>query len=354
MLHNWINPNKNYAYSGVSAVYDSLKNTKKLKDIENDLSEIRTYTLHKEKKPVKNFNPFFIYSKHQMWQSDLVYLPNFINENEGSKYLMCVLEVFSRKLFIKVIKNKDTKTVLDAFSEIHKSIGASPKILYVDKGGEYVNKKFKDYCTSNSIKLVFTLNDTKAPHVERAQRSIQSLLYKMLEEKQTRHFLPYLDDVLKIYNNRKNRITGFSPNDAYKDENSVKVRENLEKYYMQKVHLRKKPKFKVGDTVRISLKRRVFERGYEPKFSEEVFKIRKIYTNLPQPRYSVTSFDEREKIEGTFYERELAKAAHQDYKIEKILKTRKRGRLVEHLVKWVGYSNEHNSWIKDSDITQKF
>lgn len=289
-----------------------------------------------------------------MWQSDLVYLPNFISENGGYKYLFCLMEVFSRKLFVKLLKNKDTNSVLEAFSHIHKEIAVNPKILYVDKGGEYTNKKFKDYCSANNIKIVFALNDTKAPHIERCQRTLQGILYRMMEENQTKQYLPFIDDAVKLYNSRVNRTTGFSPNDAYLDENSAAVRENLEKHYIKKVNLRKKPKFKVGDTVRISLKRKVFERGYEPKFSEEVFKIRKVYTNLPQPRYSVTSFDGQEKVQGTFYEREITKAAHQDYKIEKILKTRKRGKIKEHFVKWLGYSDAHNSWVKDSDITQVY
>lgn len=352
MLQNWTNPGNDYAFSGISKIYNHYAGSKKLKDIENEMAEIRTYTLHKEKKPIKHFNPFFVYSKHQMWQSDLVYLPNFVSENEQYKYLLCVLEVFSRKLFVKLMKSKDAKVTLESFSSIHSSIQHSPKILYVDMGGEYINRYFKKFCSDNGIKLVYTLNDTKAPHVERAQRTLQSILYKMMEERQTHRYIDLIDDAVAIYNNRVNRITGLSPNEAYLDENSEIVLQNLSKYYDKTVNLRKRPKYKVGDLVRVSLKRKVFEKGYFPKFSEETFRIKKIHTNLPQPRYTVESYDGKETIKGTFYEREITKAVHQDFKIEKILKTRKRGRLTEHFVKWLGYSDNHNSWVKDSDITK--
>lgn len=350
MNQAWINKDNPYAYSGVSKVFHYLKGQKKFEDIKNELSENRTYTFHKEAKKVKKFNPLFIYKKHQQWQVDLVYLPNFINENEGNKYLMCVLEVFSRKLFVKVMKSKDKKIALETFSTIHKQIASNPEVLYSDFGGEFTSKIFRDYCLTNKIKQVFALNDTKAPHVERAQRSLQSLIYKIMEERQTRQFLGIIEEAVHIYNNRINRITGFSPNDAYLEQNSSSVLANLEKYYTRYSRNKKKPEFKVGDTVRIRNKKNIFERGYSPKFSEEVFKIRKVLTNLPQVRYAISNFNETEEIKGTFYERELARAKHEEYKIEKILQTRKRGKIKEHLVKWMGYSDEHNSWVLDKDL----
>lgn len=350
MNRSWVNKDNPYAYSGVTKIYHYLKGQKKIEDIKNDLSEIRTYTYHKEPKKVVKFNPFFIYKKNQQWQVDLVYLPNFINENEGVKYLMCVLEVFSRKLYVKVMKTRDKKTALETFSSLHKQIGDSPEILFSDFGGEFTSKIFKDYCLKNNIKQVFALNDTKCPHIERAQRSLQSIIYKIMEERQTRQFLNLIDEAVHIYNNRINRITGFSPNEASLEENKNEVLLNLDKYYIKNGSQKKRPSFKIGDTVRIRVKKTIFERSYQPRFSEEVFKISKVLTNLPQVRYAISSFNEREKIKGTFYERELAKASHQEYKIEKILQTRKRGSTKEHLVKWLGYSDEHNSWVLDKDI----
>jgi len=171
--------------------------------------------------------------------------------------------------------------------------------------------------------LIYTINETKAPHVERAQRSFQNILYRMMEEKQTNSSIHLLKDVLNIYNNRINRITGLSPNNAYKDKNKDKVLKNLEKYYKTRLDKKRKPLYKVGDKVRISTLRNKFERGYSPKFSEEVFKVRQILTNLPQPRYILENYAGDEVIDGSFYERELTLATHEDFKIEQILKERK-------------------------------
>lgn len=347
---DWINSKRKFAFSGVNKIYNHYLGSKSYKEIENELSEIRTYTRHKERKPVVNFNPFFIYEKHEMWQADICYLPEDNNQNEGFKYLFCLLDVFSRKMFVKMMKRKDKKTVLSAFQEIHEFIKASPQKLYVDKGKEFQNSSFQKYCKDEKINLIFAYNETKAAHVERAQRSFQTILYKILEEKQTKKYITEIQPAIKIYNNRVNRITGFSPNDAYKDGNKHKVLLNLQKYYLSSNKLKKAPKYDIGDFVRISYKPEVFHRGYHPNFTEEVFKIKEVMTNLPQSRYILETFDGVETIKGSFYERDITLANHKEFKIEKILSKRKKGKRIEYFVKWSGYPDTQNSWVTKDQI----
>lgn len=351
---NWVDVKKPYAYSGVSKIRYYLGKEKSIKDIQNELSGIRTYTLHKEKKKIPYFNPYFIYNINQQWQMDICYPPNQPSHNSGFKYILCVLDVFSRKLVIEKIKSKDGKTVFNAFMNIRNTFNSYPETILSDKGGEFMNIHFKKFCKSENIKQMFSYNDTKAPHVERAQRSFQTILYKILEERQTMNYIDALSSSIEIYNNRVNRVTGFSPNEAYKKKNHDLVRSNLEKYYNTSLKNKKNPKFGAGDFVRIHAKSNVFQRGYQPQFTEEVFKIKKVLTNLPHPRYIIETSDSSEVIKGSFYEREITKASHDEFKIEKILKKRKRGSKIEYFVKWVGYPENRNSWIEAGQITKKF
>ena len=355
MRNTWNDKNYDYAYSGINKIKESVNVSKSINEIKNELASIRTYTRHKEARKVTNFNPFFVYKKHEMWQCDIMYLPNLSKFNKGYKYLLCLIDVFSRKLYVKILKVKTSLVVLNAFDEMCKYIKTLPDKLVVDKGGEFNSKMFINYCKEKNIKLIFTQNETKAAHVERAQRSFQNILYKIMEEKQSKNYIEYMTDILFIYNNRKNRMTEFSPNLAFMNENADSVRNNLEKYYSSKILNKKKNNFKEGDYVRIKEKRNVFTKGYLPYFSEEVFRIKKVLTNLPQPRYVVTSFTGEEEIIGTFYEKEITKATHEEYKIEKILKTRKKknGEKV-YYVKWMGYDSTHNSWVNEEDITEAF
>ncbi|XP_011171644.1 uncharacterized protein LOC105204286 [Solenopsis invicta] len=103
-------------------------------------------------------------------------------------------------------------------------------------------------------------------------------------------------------------------------------------------------KFKVGDSVRVSKYKTIFEKGYTPNWTTEVFKIAKVQITNPVT-YLLKDYKGK-PVAGGFYEYELHRATHPDvYLVEKVL--RKRGD--EVYVKWPGFDNSHNLWIhKDS------
>jgi len=108
-----------------------------------------------------------------------------------------------------------------------------------------------------------------------------------------------------------------------------------------------KPKFKIGDKVRISkYKRKVFDKGYTPNWTEEVFTIDNIqYTN--PITYKLIDL-KSEEIKGSFYEPELLKAEQDVFRIEKIIQRNYKKK--QALVKWKGYSDEFNSWVTIKDV----
>ena len=110
------------------------------------------------------------------------------------------------------------------------------------------------------------------------------------------------------------------------------------------------PKFKIGDTVRISKYKSTFTKGYEANFTEELFKVAKVIRGGPNV-YEIEDL-EGEPIIGKFYEEELSGVdkKHDVYKVEKILKRKKVKGKKMALVKWLGYDSKHNSWIPESDI----
>ena len=107
------------------------------------------------------------------------------------------------------------------------------------------------------------------------------------------------------------------------------------------------PKFKVGDTVRVSKYKSIFSKGYVANFTEEIFKVKKVLRG--DPNTHEIEDHEGEPIIGKFYEEELSRVdSKRDdvYRVEKIL-NRKKGMA---LVKWLGYDSKHNSWIPEKDI----
>ena len=97
--------------------------------------------------------------------------------------------------------------------------------------------------------------------------------------------------------------------------------------------MKKDPKFKIGDHVRISKYKNIFAKGYTPNWSEEVFVISKI-ENTVSWTYAISDLN-REKIVWKFYEKELQKTNKKEFRIEKVIK--RRGDKL--YVKWKGYDN---------------
>ena len=134
----------------------------------------------------------------------------------------------------------------------------------------------------------------------------------------------------------------MTPEEASKKKNELNVWRNL---YPDRHKINNlTPKFSIGDVVRITKKKKVFEKGYTTRWTEEIFKIKKIQNTNPIT-YKLEDLKE-EKIEGTFYEPELQKTKQQVFRIEKVLEKGKN----KSLVKWKGYDEKFNSWVDNKKL----
>ena len=108
-------------------------------------------------------------------------------------------------------------------------------------------------------------------------------------------------------------------------------------------------RIKLGDKVKITKKKKTFEKGYTTNWAEEIFTVVNVQHTIPLT-YKIE--DTRgEEIQGTFYETELQKTKQEIHHIEKVLRrrTRKDG-VKEVYVKWKGYNEKFSQWIPESDI----
>ena len=131
--------------------------------------------------------------------------------------------------------------------------------------------------------------------------------------------------------------------------NEAKVWDTL---YGSDLQKRVRFKFQVGDRVRISKVKRIFEKSYLPNFTEELFTVYKRFAHQ-LPVYKLKD-DTGEILDGTFYEPELQKIIKNDdiYRVEKVIRKRKRKGVTEYFVKWKGYQDKFNSWVPERDISR--
>ena len=197
------------------------------------------------------------------------------------------------------------------------------------------------------------MSETKAPHVERFQRSFQSLIYRFLTERQTMRYIDELPGLLSTYNKRGHRSLAYmTPEEAELPKNQGRVLIAVNDNYSKIVAKKQKPKFSVGETVRISKLRHKMLRGYQEQFKEEYFKIISVSKRLPIPMFGLQSLETGEMIDGNFYASELQRIGPDSvFKIREVIKTRGKGKSKQGLVRWAGYGDQFNSWEPFANIS---
>ena len=197
----------------------------------------------------------------------------------------------------------------------------------------------------NKITLYHTENEEKSSVVERWNKTMKNKMWEMFSANNNTIYWDKLNKLVDDYNNTYHSSIEMTLTEASKKENENKVFANL---YGDLIYLKpKNPKFSIGDKVRLSkYKRKVFDKGYTPNWTEEVFIVDKVMLTKPVTYHIVDLLGE--KVEGSFYEKELQKAKQQTFRIEKVV--RRDNKKKKALVKWKGYSDKFNSWVSFKDL----
>ena len=281
-------------------------------------------------KPVRHKFPkrrIYVKGIDDIWAADLMDVSSLSKANKGIKFILAVIDIFSKYGWLLPLKNKKGETVANALKTIFKE--RKPEKLWVDRGGEFYNRNVKEL-----IDIYSTNNEEKSAVVERWIRTMKEKMYKYFTANSTHVYTDILQDLVHEYNNTKHSSIKMSPTEASKKINENIVYSNL---YPVKITKPIKPKFAVGDKVRIVKKKNIFTKGFQPRWTEEIFTIKEVlYTN--PPTYEIQDFN-NEVITGSFYEPELQKTKQEIYRIEKVVK--RRGNKL--FVKWKGYPAEFNS-----------
>ena len=326
---------------GTFLVKNIIRSKRKLGLGVEDHNKILSEELHKPKR--KNFHRRKIIVNHidEIFAADLVEMQKFAKLNKGYRYLLTCIDIFSKFAWVIPLKNKRGITIKNALEKIFNK--RKPKFLWTDNGKEFYNKQVQDLLNENNIKLYSTNNsEIKSAVIERFNRTFKNMMYKKFTENNNTIFYNILDELVNNYNSKYHSTIKMLPIEGSKKINEKKIK-NI--YNFEKT--KKLGKFKIGDRVRISLEKNIFEKGYETNWTQEIFEIYDIkYSNVP---YYYLKDLNNEKLQGTFYEQELQKTKQDDlYTIEKILKTNKD----KIFVKWGGYDNSFNSWINKNTVTK--
>ena len=289
-----------------------------------------------------------------LWDGDLADVSNIKSVNEGYSFLLILIDVFSRFLWIEPIKTKSQNDMKAGFESILSRTTRQPRKLRTDNGKEFTSRAMKQYFKSKNIKAFTTKNETKANYAERAIRTVKSLLYRYFLHKQTHRYVDILQDLVFTYNNRPHKSLESQAPVSVTSSNEDMVWKTM---YVDKNSKRKKSnfRFKINDQVRISYNKYVFQRDYHQKWTEEYFIITQRARKANHNMYKLKDLS-GEDIDGLFYESELQKInknSDSSFRVKKILKRRRRKSGEELYIKWMGWPDKFNSWVAAVDV-QKY
>ena len=174
----YVSPKHAASFSGLDKLYCIAKNQfpsitekRNTKMGKKNLS----YSLHKPSKRTFKRNKVYAPEIDSLWEADLAFVQDVAKENDGVNYLLVVIDVLSKYAWVRPMKNKTTRSLIEAFDSIL-SKGRKPEKFRTDKGTEFVNESFQQYLKKKNIHFYTANNEPKASVVERVTRTLKSKL----------------------------------------------------------------------------------------------------------------------------------------------------------------------------------
>ena len=213
--------------------------------------------------------------------------------NNNTRYWqLTVIDVFSKFLWVRPLRDKTADRVKNALEDIIQSLGGSlPRLVQSDNGAEFLGG-LQDYLSDEDIKQVFSrpYRPTTQAHVERVNGTIKARVARHMEEHDTKTYLPVLQDLVDSYNNTVHGTTKLTPQQAFHDQNTRGwVKERVEKQALASTKGRRMLPLRVGDKVRVAERTRdeirrelsqLGRRSLLPQWSRAIYTIK----NVSQPR----------------------------------------------------------------------
>ena len=262
--------------------------------------------LHREYRRPPIYLKVKVFEKDETWSADLVEMPvDNLGRSGKYKYILTCIDLYTKYGWGIPMRNKSANDTKEAFIKIFKESSRKPQKLFTDRGKEFYNKIMESFLEENNIKLYSTNNEGKAMVVERFNRTLKRYMWKKFTEVRNQKWVKLLQPTLDFYNNKIHRTIKTTPKEASEHPNKIKelvMKNNYEnEHKMTKYQL--KPKFHIGQRVRIYRFKTHFEKGFTYKWTNEIFKIHKILPTAPTT-YELVDLN-NEPIAGKFYANEL-------------------------------------------------
>lgn len=304
----YYNTKNKSAFGGLNKLYDEAKHKKiTRKQVKNWLQAQKLYTTYFPQKIAIERNKIISWGLNFLFEADLGHLPDLKWHTSNYPWILCVIDTFSKYLFVEPLKTKQGPEVAAALSKIFSQ--KSPIYFRSDYGSEFYNRNTQEVLKTFDIIQYGAKGLKKAAFAENIIRYLKNRIYKYFQSNRGSKRGDYqtvLQEIVTAYNNSVHSSHGMKPVDVTMDNADVVFSKLYPKYYANRL-LKSKPMYNVGDKVRLSKLRSPFAKGYRQTYTDEQFEIVQVILTRVPPVYKLRSSSDGATIAGTFYAEELVK-----------------------------------------------
>ena len=241
------------------------------KELDEFYSRDKTNQIFQDKQPRRNMGSIVAFHPFERIQIDLIDMSKFKYTNNHFCFIFLLIDVFTRKIWVYLMKKKDKENIMNVMTKYLDKYNKDEKIKNIvsDNEAGFTSKDFQRLMNEQNIEhQTVEKQHTALGIVDRCIGTIKRKLYKYMHKNDTTKYIERLPHLIESYNDSPHRgIKNLAPNEVpeHMDEIQILNHEKNEK--------NKPSPLKIGDFVRIRKLKDKFERGYEEKYSKELYQI---------------------------------------------------------------------------------
>lgn len=269
-----------YNFPSAQKLYKILKDDKHnitQKEIKSYLdTQLQEQLMKQQTEKRKDMGHIISIDENEKWQMDIFDLSKYANSNNGYKYLLAIIDVFTRKAYIKPMKTKSIDDTVSALENILSKYDLKPFIIMSDNDSSFLGERFQTLL--EKYKIIHSTNIKGDHHalgiIDSFAKKLKTILSKLFIKNNSSKWINYIDEIIRKYNNTPHSgILDLKPNNVTKSD--------ITKGEIYMLNMAKNMKnntisdLSKDDQVRIRIEG-TFKKGTEPKWSDDVFTVDEI------------------------------------------------------------------------------
>ena len=284
------------------------------KAINDWLINQKTHQLHRRQFQSQTITPIRnVRVPNQLWMADLVDMHS--KPDNGNKWILTVVDVFSKYAWARPMKNKEKQTVVVAMADILKS--QKPRLMQTDNGSEFISGPFQALLRKYQVKHITGLAGRPFGQgsIERWNGTVKSIIGRLWTARKDKRWVADLPQIVDNYNKNIHASTGIPPADVLREnkEQMTEMNQSNDKRINLSNTEHADPRMKMGDEVRLKVMKGAIDSStLKPNWSRGVYKISKV--KAPQgskaPSFRVRD-DDGDLLKDTYTATDLLKIQQQ-------------------------------------------